>query len=478
MPTRGQALYIALISFLNAIFLIAPYVHTHPQSTFASGSDEQSFSTIGNRAGVMAMGNATAMFVFATRNNILLFLTDWSHGTYILLHRVLGYWTVFHTVLHSILLLVYYKKYGTYADEIVRMYWIWGIVATMAIVAILPMSLLTVRQRFYEVFKASHVWLTVLFIVGYYYHIWYCYGFSWGYEIFAYVIGAIWGLEHVVRIVRLASNGLRTATVTPVAETDGEYVRIEVEGVTLHNTVYLTFPTLSWRFWESHPFSVAYSGESKGVVEPSTSTLTPDKMSEKGQDDSQAPKEASHTVTALRQSRSSKRSVFFARTRTGVTSILGARAGSSSTRVKVLIDGSYHSNAHQQLHGCAALLCIGGGIGITALLPLLQSFRGEATCSHLFWGTRKRDLIDGLAPEIASLTAAGVEVETTVGKRLDLDAILRKEMVWAGSEQGKLGIVVCGPASMADDVREKVARFSKETLTRRPFVFVDEAFSW
>jgi len=209
LPTRGQALYIALLSFLNAIFLVAPYVHTHPQSTFASGSDEQSVSTIGNRAGVMAMGNAVAMALFATRNNVLLAVTDWSHGTYIVLHRWLGYWTIFHTVLHSILLLVNYKKYGSYADELARMYWIWGIMATVAVCAILPTSLLVVRQRMYEFFKASHVGMTVLFIVGYYYHIWYCYGFSWGYEIFAYVIGGIWGLEHVVRIARLAKNGVR-----------------------------------------------------------------------------------------------------------------------------------------------------------------------------------------------------------------------------------------------------------------------------
>jgi len=182
IPTRGQMLYLLLISFLNVIFLVAPYYNIQPQSTFAT-LREQEVSTIGNRAGSMAMGNAVAIFVFSTRSNLLLHLTDWSHGTFLLLHRCLGYWVVLHTVLHSIMLLVNYCLFGHYDEERIRLYWAWGIVATIAIVAIVPSSLLIVRQKMYEFFLATHVVLALIFLVGYYYHIWYLYTWSWGYEI-------------------------------------------------------------------------------------------------------------------------------------------------------------------------------------------------------------------------------------------------------------------------------------------------------
>ena len=70
----------------------------------------------------MAIGNVVALFLFAGRNNVLLGVTDWSYGTYMLLHRVLGYWAVFLTVLYSCMLLEYYVKQGTYNDELLRLY--------------------------------------------------------------------------------------------------------------------------------------------------------------------------------------------------------------------------------------------------------------------------------------------------------------------------------------------------------------------
>ena len=297
-----------------------------------------------------------------------------------------------------------------------------------------------------------------------------------GYEIFAYVIGGTWGLEHVVRIVRLVKNGVRTATVTLVEGTDGEYVRIEVECVSLAGTAYLTFPMLSWRFWESHPFSVAYSGDGSPAAAASTSDAEKGVQTTEG-----APPttEAERMASVSSRHSSTKHSIFFARTRGGGTAMLGARAaaaGPTGARLKVLVDGSYVSTASKQLQGCDALLCVGGGIGVTALLSHLRDFPPTRR-SRLHWGTRRQALLDALAPELARLPV-GTEVATTVGTRLDIAGILRKESAWAGPDEGSLGIVVCGPASMADDVRAEVARLARETLTRRSYVFVDEAFSW
>ncbi|RYP82095.1 hypothetical protein DL769_001754 [Monosporascus sp. CRB-8-3] len=471
----------ATFSFLNVIFLVAPYVFTQPQSTFGS-TKEQSISVIGNRAGVMAMGNVVAAFVFSARNSPLLYVTDWSYSTYLLLHRWLGYWVIIHTALHSVMLLVYYKVFGSYEEEIIRPYWIWGIVGTVAAVALLPTSLLVVRQKLYELFLVSHVVLSLLFIIGYYYHIWYCYGYNWGYEIWMFIAGGIWGAERLSRLARMAFKGHHTATVKLVEDTDGEYIRIDIDGVCLRGVAYLCFPTLGWRFWESHPFSVA-SSNTKGGAEvaeeprPVAHNTPPEKSVKES---AGGIRDLSNQGALILEGASATGSTFFARTRTGITAQLAARATAASrdsaVRLRILIDGSYHSGAILQLAHCTAILCIAGGVGITAVLPYLHKIRSPRR-GQLYWATRKAGLINALKPELDSLPGS-VRVETGVGRRLDLDAILRKELTWSNPDEGPLGIMVCGPARMADDVRQNAARLTREGHTRRPWLLVDEAFSW
>lgn len=470
VPTRGQAMYIVLISLLNLVFLVAPYVYHQPQSTFPSKAAQQ-LSIIGNRAGVLAMGNVVALFLFAARNNVLLWITDWSYSTYLLLHRWLGYWAVLHTVIHSLMLWFYYRTYGNYEAELARQYWMWGIVATVAVVAIFSSSLLIVRQKLYEVFLASHVVLSLVFIIGYYYHIWYVYTYNWGYEIWAFVAAGIWATDRLLRLARIGFRGYRTATVSLVPGTDGEYLRIDIDKAQLSEGVaYLTFPTLGWRFWESHPFSVAFNSNDVGETE-SDSPSTPPRPSPDGKEDAVTektaqplrPRETGETTTA-----------FFARARAGVTGKLAARAASGSVRLGVVVDGPYpHSgDPARPLRQCSNIVYIAGGVGITALLPLLRHI---TIPSRLFWATRKTGLATSVEPALAALHGS-VEVEMMVGQRLDLDGILEKTLV--GTDGGLLGIVVCGPPGMADDVRRKVVQLTRNGPVTRPYVLVDEAFGW
>lgn len=478
VPTRGQTMYIFIISFLNLVLLLAPYVITQPQASFPS-RDMQTLSIVGNRAGVMAMGNVVALFLFAARNNpIMLYATDWSYGTYVLLHRWLGYWAVFHTVLHSFMLLANYVVQGTYWDELARLYWRWGIVGTVAVCAMVPASILWVRQRFYELFLVSHIVFALLFIIGYYYHIWYVYGYNWGYEIWIFVAGGIWGADRVLRLIRMGVQGSRTAIITEVEGTDREYVRIDVQGKYLKDGVaYLCFPTLGWRFWETHPFSVACqsSSDDKNPSQPAS----PDVSAE----DPEKSLGAAKTTAAVAVSTGDGKhatTTFFARRRDGITGKLAARAAASSgspVRLRVLIDGPYdHSGrASSQIEQCKAVLCIAGGVGITACLPYLAP-ENSIKNGKLFWSTRKPGLETALAPTLAALPSH-VRVETAVGKRFDLDSILEKEMLGAKNE-GPLAIVVCGPPGMADDVRQKVVSLARANPLCRPYVLLDEAFSW
>lgn len=486
VPTRGQSLYISIISFLNIIFLLAPYHIIQPQSSFAS-REEQEHSIMGNRAGVMALGNMVVLFVFSARNNVLLWVTDWSHSTYLLLHRWLGYWAIIHTVIHSIMLLEYYKKYGDYAMEQAKPYWIWGIVGTVAAAAIWPASLLIARQKFYEVFLTLHHLLVVLFLVGFYYHIWYCYTYNWGYEIWAFIAIAIWAIDRLWRIARMVLQGVRTAVVAPLKGTDGEYLRIEIEGVHAHGVVYLCFPTLSWVFWENHPFSAASSiaaghvqAQPGVMMKPATRDPEKSVPEPNGQlliSSTDVATAVSATLGTDKRQSVSKSTTFIARSLTGVTARLAARVALSASplRIPVLLDGSYHSNVVAGLSDCASLICIAGGVGVTGVLPVLRSFHVPER-ARLIWGVRKRGLVEGMAPEMSKLSK-NISVSVFVEERMDIAAVLGEELAGEGGK-GPVGIMVCGPPGMADEVRERISELGRSGACRKSFVFVDEAFGW
>ncbi|OAL47017.1 ferric reductase-like protein transmembrane component 4 [Pyrenochaeta sp. DS3sAY3a] len=481
VPTRGQALYIFVISFINLILLIAPFSIKQPQASFAS-RDDQLLSVRGNRAGTMALGNVIALILFSSRNNFLLYLTDWSYSTYLLLHRWLGYWAVLHTIIHSAMLWRYYDKSGGYAAEFARLYWSWGIVGTVAACALIPLSILQIRQKLYEFFIVAHVVLTFLFLLGYYLHIWYVYTWNWGYEILAYVAFGIWALDRVARIIRMAANGSRSALLTVVPDTDGEYLRINLNGSQLHSGVaYLGFPTLSWRFWETHPFSIC----GPYIRPQDNQTSRPRSGSRMGPEISdEQKKEIGMTAVVLPETATHPQGVgttFYARTRGGLTQLLANKATTANgqIRLRVLIDGPYeHSgNVKSSVSQCSSIVCIAGGVGITACFPFLRA--NEAKEMKLFFSSRKTGLITDLLPALDRLPN-NVTVETVVGLRLNVSAIILQALLVTkdNSKSGPVAVIVSGPPSLADAVRFQLTTKTREYPNTRPFVLVDEAFGW
>ena len=59
--------------------------------------------------------------------------------------------------------------------------------------------------------------------------------------------------------------------------------------------------------------------------------------------------------------------------------------------------------------------------------------------------------------------------------RLNVGEIVREELLHS-EDEGDLGVVVCGPTGMADEVRMVIAELGPKA--KRGVIFVDEAFSW
>ena len=78
-----------------------------------------------------------------------------------------------------------------------------------------------------------------------------------------------------------------------------------------------------------------------------------------------------------------------------------------------------------------------------------------------------------LVHELETLLASVANKQVSVGERLNIDAVLRDA---ASKGYGKVGVVVCGPAGMCDEVRAKVAGLGRGGGT--VFELEVNAFSW
>ncbi len=465
-PTRGQSFFIVYIILINVIFSGVGIFFGRPNAWYPDDPAAGIRNAVANRVGVLSLVNLALVFLFSGRNNILLWLTDWSHSTFLLMHRWIGYVAILQALLHSVIWLDYYVKAGTHSAESRLPYWYWGIIATLALSLILPLSALPVRQKMYELFLAWHVILAAITLVGCYLHIWYLFKHMWGYETWLYPAMALWVFDRLVRIIRLMRNGVKRANVDVV---DDDYTMVSIPGVAAEGYAYLYFPTLTWKIWENHPFSVASlllpmsfrgiegtdtrSGDSSsknsvGAVEkPSMTDVTG------GYDMERA------ATASLASSKPTIGLTFFVRNQTGLTSLLRTRPS-----LPVLVESPY--GHHADLSSYPTFICVAGGVGITAVLPALRRHLGH---SKLFWSVRSAGIVKVMEPHLA-----GINKEVSVGKRFELLDLLQREV---GADEGDVAVMVSGPGGMSDDVRAIVSEIGRRTHKRR-VEFIEESFTW
>jgi len=134
-----------------------------------------------------------------------------------------------------------------------------------------------------------------------------------------------------------------------------------------------------------------------------------------------------------------------------------------------LVEGPYPTNPAKTVLKSDRLLLIGGGIGITGVVSFLRCHPNV----KLFQSVKAADqcLLDALSGVLDEVP----EKKIVVGKRLEVDALLREE---ASLGWSKIAVIVCGPAEMCDDVRAAVARIGKEKAGQCSFELEVDSFSW
>lgn len=459
-PTVGQGLYIIAFFILNFVLSAVNYESKQPHAWYATQRKEIT-GYIFYRTGVLAFVLAPLVILFSSRNNILLWMTNWSHSTFLLLHRWIARIFALQVLLHTLLALPLY-----YPMEAKKEYWIWGAVATVAVMILVVASGLYVRSFVYEVFLITHILLSVFVIVGCWHHIKLWIGLTWGYETWLYAACAVWFFDRLARVGRILRTGLRRAKVTDLG---GGYVRVDVVGIRWGSEpgkhVYTYFPTVNpLRPWENHPFSILQTALlTPSCSSPSSETVGPtvvesdqiDMEKHNGTRDQvrATPKTGSHPTVGL---------TLLIKKSTGMTRYLQAHSD-----LPVLLDGPYPNNPTKEVLRCDRLLLIGGGIGITSLLPWAANHWNV----KLSWGLKATakclvEAVDGILSGIA-------EKDVRIGQRLNIRELLDQEV-----ESGwhRVGVVVSGPGGLCDDVRAAVAAAGKKGKT--VFQLEVEAYSW
>lgn len=301
---------------------------------------------------------------------------------------------------------------------------------------------------------------------------------------------------------------------------------------------YFIYQPVRWKGWENHPFTLAswsVLGEGKDVVIAPTSN--PDTAEKTGdvavrvlpglssQGSSSAPSVSSGEKAQAKGQAPTKENagryklIFFVRPFSSWTMRLRdecLKSASGSINARAMIEGPYGERS--PLHTYENVVFIVGGTGVSGALPYLQEHLTRTASQSKKHGTRTRDITfvwttkqSAMIRDIAShelrpflgredihcsfyatsskespatITAADAtqtsestpELNITYG-RPDISKAVRSvidEVHAAGSAGGRIAILTCGPAAMADEARVTVHKALKEG--KRGVEYFEETF--
>ncbi|KFY13784.1 hypothetical protein V492_03040 [Pseudogymnoascus sp. VKM F-4246] len=478
LPTRFQ------------LFALTAYVCTNIAFCLARIHWDQPLSTVSvemrHRSGILAVVNMIPLFVMATRNNPLIQWLDISFDTFNLLHRWFGRIVVIESLLHTfswIVGTVHRKGWASVAAAFENsQQMMFGLIATVALVAITFQSLSFVRHAFYETFKYLHIALAILVVVGIWYHLKLA-----GLPQTKYLIGAIviWALERTVRVlIVLYRNVGRGGTKALLEALPGNAVRVTLDvarpwAFSPGQHAYLYMPSIG--LFTSHPFSVAWSQEEEDP-------MAGDGLAVNRKD-----------VLAIRKTSMS----FVIRARTGFTNTLLQKAeaapeGKMFTRCYV--EGPYGGAHLMRSYGTVVLFA--GGIGITHQVPhvrdLVTGYANGTVAARkvlLVWIIQSPEHLEWIRPWMTEILAMdkrrdilrimlfisrprstkeihspSATVQMFPG-RPNIETLLDMEVE---NQVGAMGVSVCGSGSLSDDVRSA----ARSRQHRSNIDFVEEAFTW
>jgi predicted ferric reductase len=513
LPSRPLSFLISIYVGINLIFSLLPV--NNPWQTIGLATPRNWIASyFSNRVGVLSFANIVLAVLFAARNNPLMYLAGFTQTSNITFHRWSARIATIQAVIHSILFTITYfwsGGYSAYSAEAAKAYYWWGIIATLALALAICLATLPLRIWKYETFLIVHIGLAIVALVACWYHIIERYSKDWGYEVYLYISFTFWGYDRLARLVRLGVYNRAGLSSRAYAELlpGTDFIKLTV------------FPKMGWEFqpgqhsflyfpsigkpYESHPFSIVSWSCGSQARSPSGNqsqspfgktdivpTSNPDTSAQNNPHSSNRT-QLTPSITFLIRPSSGATFQLYNYVHSVSSSSQSSQAG-GPVPVDALIEGPY-GQAHP-VHKSNLIVCIAGGVGITAILGYVSAFveaqrmAGEETAQGsmaermvVAWSAKELGLIDavrGMIPIDAE--ARGLELmfactgrgpREDENRRIDIGQVIQAET--QGLRKRKLAVVSCGPGGMADVVRMEVVKSLRQGYNVELF---EEAFAW
>ncbi|KAL2181547.1 ferric reductase like transmembrane component-domain-containing protein [Thermothelomyces heterothallicus CBS 202.75] len=478
LPTRMQLVFLVGYFATNVAFCVMTIDFSGPLGSVAS--------LVRNRTGYLSVVNMIPLFLMAGRNNPLITLLGMSFDTFNLLHRWLGRIVMLEAVAHTLAFLISNASKSSWAgafDTTFKVpFLMWGFIATAAFVAICIQASSIFRHAYYETFKLAHIAIAILSIIGLWYHL----------DLkklpqlkYLYAVVVLWVFDRAARLIRLAYRNIGAGgTKTLVEALPGGACRVTVTMARPWDFkpgqhAYLYMPTIG--FWQSHPFTVAWSDESDHHS-------AEEKLPMRRQD-----------ILGNKKTTFS----FIVRGRTGFTGALYSRAAAQPDGKMVtrcLVEGPYRGSS--RLHSYGTVMLFAGGVGITQAVPhvrdLVAGYSNGTVATRrviMVWTIQSPEHLEWIRPWMTEVLAMekrrevlrvllfvsrprstkeihspSATVQMFPG-RPNIDTLLGHEME---NQIGTMAVSVCGPGALSDEVRRAV----RNRQYQGNVDFVEEAFSW
>lgn len=337
------------------------------------------------------------------------------------------------------------------------------------------------RHAYYETFKLLHIAAAILSVLGLWYHL----------DLkklpqlkYLYAVVVLWAFDRAARFLRIAYRNIGAGgTKTLVEALPGGACRVTVTMARPWEFrpgqhAYLYMPSIG--FWQSHPFTVAWSEEGEQLY---GEKLPMDR----------------HDVLSMKKTTLS----FVVRGRTGFTGALYSRAAANPDGklvTKCLVEGPYRGSHRLQSYGTVMLFA--GGVGVTQAVPhvrdLVAGYSNGTVATRkvvMVWVIQSPEHLEWIRPWMTEILAMekrrevlrimlfvsrprstkeihspSATVQMFPG-RPNIDALLGMEM---DNQVGTMAVSVCGPGALSDEVRRAV----RNRQYQKNVDFVEEAFSW
>lgn len=330
-----------------------------------------------------------------------------------------------------------------------------------------------------------HILLAATAVVGLYYHLSLISPEKLTYLKWLLPSIAAWAFDRFLRMARVAYHNFgQGGTKTLIEALPGNAVRVTVTMARPWTFrpgqhAYLYLPTIS--FWQSHPFSLAWSEEGDTFENGDKLAVSRNDILGKGK-------------TTMS---------FVIRARTGMTNALYQRAAEARDgrlTTTCLVEGPY--GGEHPLHSYGTAVLFAGGVGITHQVPhvrdLVAGFANGTVATRkviLVWVIQSPEHLEWIRPWMTQILAMDRRREilrimlfvsrprstkeihspsSTVQMfpgRPNIETLLSMEME---NQVGAMAVTVCGPGALSDEVRQAVRRRQYAGTVD----FIEEAFSW